>query len=82
MRYLSKEDFIRTMRHVSFNAATDAFYDLMNEIFDKIEQDKGKTKAETIEAIVSKRRGDVVETIQLGVNEKIAKAQDAFKQAI
>ena len=50
--YNAKEDFIRTMRHVASNAATDAFYDLMNELFDKIEADAGRTKSKEIQDIV------------------------------
>lgn len=80
--YNAKEDFIRTMRHVASNAATDAFYDLMNELFDKIEADAGKTKSREIQAIVTSRRDSVVSSIQQGVNSKIQKAQDTFKEAI
>lgn len=80
--YNAKEDFIRTMRHVASNAATDAFYDLMNELFDKIEADAGKTRSKEIQAIVTSRRDAVVSNIQQGVNSKIQKAQDTFKEAI
>ena len=61
------------MRHVASNAATDAFYDLMNELFDKIEADAGKTKSREIQAIVTSRRDSVVSSIQQGVNSKIQK---------
>ncbi len=80
--YNAKEDFIRTMRHVASNAATDAFYDLMNELFDKIEADAGRTKSKEIQDIVENRRDSVVSNIQQGVNSKIQKAQDAFREAI
>ncbi len=80
--YNAKEDFIRTMRHVASNAATDAFYDLMNELFDKIEADAGKTKSKEIQDIVENRRDSVVSNIQQGVNSKIQKARDAFREAI
>lgn len=80
--YNAKEDFIRTMRHVASNAATDAFYDLMNELFDKIEADAGKTKSKQIQDIVTSRRDSVVSNIQQGVNSKIQKAQDTFREAI
>ncbi len=80
--YNAKEDFIRTMRHVANNAATDAFYDLMNELFDQIERDEGKTNSEEIQKIVSLKKDDVVARIQQGVNSKIEKAQKTFIDSI
>ena len=79
---IAKEDFIQEMNHVASNAATDAFYDLMNELFDRIEKDEGKTKSKEIQDIVSMRKEEVVDNIQKGVNEKIWNAQEAFREAI
>ncbi len=80
--YNAKEDFIRTMRHVASNAATDAFYDLMNKLFDKIERDEGKTKSKEIQDMVTLRRESVVANIQQSVNSKIEKAQEVFIESI
>lgn len=80
--YNAKEDFIQTMRHVALNAATDAFYDLMNELFDRIEQNAGKINSYEIQNIVMKKKEAVVAQIQQGVNAKIKKAQEAFQEAI
>ncbi len=80
--YEATEDFIRTMRHVPANAATEAFYDLMDELSDRIEQDEGKTKAEDIQRIVERRKEDVIARIQQGINTKIEKAQKTFIESI
>lgn len=78
----AKNDFIRTMKHVASNTVSNAFYELMNEIFDKIECDQGKTKPSEIQDIVEKRKDSIVEKIQQGINEKIDKATKTFKEAI
>lgn len=80
--YNAKEDFIRTMRHVAYNAAMDSFYDLMNELFDRIERDGGKSKSKDIQSIVSSRKDDIVAGIEKSINEKIERAQETFKEAI
>lgn len=80
--YNAKEDFINTMKHVAINAASDAFYDLMNELFDRVEKDGGKTKSKEIQNIFLARKDDVVASIQQGVNDKISRAQNTFKEAI
>ena len=77
----AKNDFLRTMKHLVSNTVTDVFYNLMNEIFDKIEQDQGKTKLDEIQNIVEKRKNSIVEDIQQGINEKINKAKAAFMEA-
>ena len=80
--YNAKEDYIRTMRHVAYNASTDAFYDLMNELFDRIEQYGGSITSREVQKIVEMRRDAVVASIQQGVNSKIKKAQDVFMTSI
>ena len=47
--YNAKEDFIQTMSHVGFNAASDAFSDVKAELFQMIETDKGKTDFKKIQ---------------------------------
>ena len=77
----AKNDFIRIMKHVASNTVSNAFYELMNEIFDKIECDQGKTKPSEIQDIVEKRKDSIVKKIQQGINEKIDKATKTFIEA-
>ncbi len=76
------EDFLRTVRNIPSKAAEDAFCDLKNELYDKLEQDEGKTRAAEIQRIVELRKGDVVAKIQRGINTKIERAQKAFIDSI
>lgn len=78
----AKDDFIRNMKHVGINAANEGFYDLMEEIFNRIEEDGGKTKDKDIQAIVDERKDEVIEKIQNGINKKILYAQKAFDESI
>ena len=79
--YDAKNDFLRKMKHIASNIVTGAFNDLLNEIFDKIECDQGKTKPSEIQDIVEKRKDSIVEKIQQGINEKIDKAKEEFIEA-
>lgn len=78
----AKNDFIRIMKHVASNTVSNAFYELMNEIFDKIECDQGKTKPSEIQDIADKRKNSIVEKIQQGINERIDKATKTFIETI
>ena len=77
----AKNDFIRMMKHLASNIVTNTFYNLMNEIFDKIEQDQGKTKLDEIRNIVEMRKYSIAEEIQQGINENIDKAKEEFMEA-
>ena len=80
--YNAKEDFLRAMRRVANNAAEEAFYDLMDELFDQLEQDGGKTRSEEIQKIFERKREDVIARIQQGINSKIEEAQETFRESI
>ena len=80
--YYAKEEFIGTMRRVGIDAATEAFDDLTNILFDRIEIDEGKTDRQVIQNIVDNYKDDLVLNIERGVNGKIAEAQLTFTESI
>lgn len=80
--YNAKEDFIMSMSNVASNTATDAFYDLMNELFDVIEQKEGKVSSKEIQKIVESNKNDVIAKIEKGINLGIEQAQIEYREAV
>ncbi len=80
--YNAKEDFIQTMRHIGYNAASDAFADVKSELFQMVETDKGKTKSSDIQSYFDRNKEEIIKSIQRRLNDKIAQAQEDYEDAI
>ena len=80
--YNAKEDFIQNIRHVGYNATADAFATVKEALFEIIERDKGKTDSKIIQAYFEFHKNKIIQSIQDGVNEKMAHAQTDYKEVI
>ena len=80
--YNAKEDFIQTMSHVGFNAASDAFSDVKAELFQMIETDKGKTDFKKIQRYFNSHKDEIISKVQNFLNSKIEQAQRDYEEAI
>ena len=72
--YNAKEDFIQTICHVGFNAASDAFADVKADLFQMVETQKGKTKDKDIQGYFDKHKDKIINDIQNNINTRISQA--------
>lgn len=80
--YNAKEDFIQAIRHVGYNAASDAFLDVKSELFQMVETERGKTKASDIQRYFDAHKDQIIRSIQEKINKKMAQAEQDYAEAI
>ena len=78
----AKEDYIYTINHIGYNATTDAFINVKAELFQMIEEDKGKTNAVKIQEYFDMHKEKILNEIQKRINERINQAQKDYEEAI
>lgn len=80
--YNAKEDFIQTVSHIGYNAVSDAFVDVKENLFQIIEDDKGKTDAKKMQSYFDNHRDVIIKDIQDSLNKRIKQAQEDYEEAI
>lgn len=78
----AKEDYIYTINHIGYSAATDAFTNVKAELFQMVEEDKGKTDSAKIQKYFDMHKNQIVNEIQNRINERIYQAQKDYEEAI
>lgn len=76
--YNAKEDYIRSIRHIGYNAALDSFSDVKDDLFQMIEKDKGKTKPEKIQQYFDENKDEIVKKIQIAINDRMTQLQNDY----
>lgn len=80
--FYAKEDFIQAIRHVGYNAASDAFLDVKSDLFQMVESEKGKTKTADIQEYFNTHKDRIIQSIQEKINNKMAQAEQDYAEAI
>lgn len=80
--YNAKEDFIQAIRHVGYNAASDAFLDVKSDLFKMVETEKGKATTADIQGYFDAHKDQIVRSIQEKINKKMAQAEQDYAEAI
>lgn len=80
--YNAKEDYIQTIKHLGYNAAADAFADVKEELFQMIEEDKGKTKSKKIQDNFNSNKDNIIKGVQDALNKRMDRAQTDYEEAI
>ena len=80
--YNAKEDYIHTIRHTGYNAASDAFADVKAKLFQMVEENKGKTDPKQIQEYFDTHKNKIINDIQDSLNERMRQAQKDYEEAI
>ena len=80
--YNAKEDFIQAIRHVGYNAASDAFLDVKSDLFKMVETEKGKATTADIQGYFDAHKDQIIRSIQEKINKKMAQAEQDYAEAI
>lgn len=80
--YNAKEDYIHTISHLGYNAAVDAFADVKAELFQMVEEDKGKTDSKKIQKYFDTHKNEIIGEIQNSLNARMSQAQQDYEDAI
>lgn len=80
--YNAKEDFLQIVRHIGHNAASDAFLPVKEDLYQIIENDKGKTEAKKIQEYFKVNKEKIVNDIQDSINNRLTQAQADYEEAI
>lgn len=80
--YNAKEDFIQAIRHVGYNAASDAFLDVKSDLFKMVETEKGKATTADIQGYFDVHKDQIIRSIQEKINKKKAQAEQDYAEAI
>lgn len=80
--YNAKEDYIQTISHIGYNAASAAFADVKEELFKMIEEDKGKTDSKKIQKYFDDHKDKIIQEIQSSLNNRMSQAQNDYEEAI
>ncbi len=78
----SKEDYIHTISQIGYNAATDAFADVKAELFQMVEENKGKTDSKKIQGYFDRHKKRIIKDIQDSLNSRMNQAQKDYEEAI
>lgn len=78
----AKEDYIHTISHIGFNAASDAFADVKAELFRMVEEDKGKTDPRKVQKYFNAHKTTIIDGIQDSLNARMSQAQKDYEEAI
>lgn len=80
--YNAKEDYIHTIRHTGYNAASDAFADVKAKLFQMVEENKGKTDPKQIQEYFDTHKNKIINDIQDSLNEWMRQAQKDYEEVI
>lgn len=80
--YSAKEDYIQSLRHIGHHAASDAFSDVKKDLFNMIEQDRGKTKPQKIQQCFDERKNEIINNIQVSLNGRMVQLQKNYEENI
>ena len=80
--YNAKEDYIHALSHLGYNAAVDAFADVKAELFQMLEEDKGKTNSKKIQKYFDIHKNEIINEIQSSLNARMSQAQQDYEDAI
>lgn len=80
--FSAKEDYIHTISHIGYNAATDAFADVKAKLFEMVEESKGKTDPKKIQKYFDTHKNKIINDIQDSLNARIRQAQTDYEEAI
>lgn len=78
----AKEDYIHTIKQLGSQAAVDGFIDIKEILFSKIEEEKGKTTAESIQNTFNEKKDEIIKKIQNSLNTRMSQAQNDYEEAI
>ncbi len=78
----AKEDFIQAIRHVGYNAASDAFLDVKSDLFQMVETNKGKATTADIQGYFDAHKDRIIQSIQEKINNRMAQAEQDYAEAI
>lgn len=78
----ARDIYLDTLSHIARNVVTESFYSLMEELYKKVDDKKGKVSQNEIKLIVESRREEVAGEIQRNMNRGIIQAQKKFLEAI
>ena len=77
-----KEDNIHTIKKLRTQAVVDGFIDIKEILFSKIEEEKGKTTAESIQNTFNEKKDEIIKKIQNSLNTRMSQAQNDYEEAI
>lgn len=80
--YNAKEDYIHTISHIGYNAASDAFADVKDKLFQMVEENKGKTDPKKIQKYFDTHKNKIIKDIQDSLNARMSQAQKDYEEAV
>lgn len=80
--YNAKEEYIQSVRHLGYHAASDAFSGVKEELFHMIEQDRGKTKPQKIQQYFDDHKNRIIRDIQNSINRRFEQLQKDYEENI
>ncbi len=78
----AKETFLLELNHIGQNAVEDAYEPIRAELFEMIENDKGKTESESIKNYFEKNKDRITDSIQDKVNKNFERAQNEYRESL
>lgn len=74
----ARDEYIHSLRQIGYHAASDAFSDIKEELFDMIERDGGKTKAKTIQQYFDDHKNQITEELQKSLNQRMENLKEDY----
>ena len=78
----AKEDYIHSLDQIGYNAATDAFSEVKNELFRKIEDQRGRTKPQEIQAYFDNNKERIIENLKNSLNSRMEQLQKEYEERL
>ncbi|MBR6984034.1 MAG: hypothetical protein IKH75_11025 [Ruminococcus sp.] len=78
----AKEDYIHSLDQIGYNAATDAFSEVKNELFRKIEDQRGRTKPQEIQAYFDNNKERIIENLKNSLNRRMEQLQKEYEERL
>ncbi len=80
--YNAKEEYIQSLKQLGYHAASDAFFNVKDELFRMIEQDRGKTKPQKIQQYFDDNKNRIINDIQDSLNKRMVQLQNDYEENI
>ena len=80
--YNAKEDYIQTISHIGYSAASDAFANIKETLFGMIEDSEGKISAKEIQEYFDSNKDRIIKEIQDSLNKQMIQAQNDYVASV
>lgn len=78
----AKDVYIHSMSQIGYHAASDAFNDVKNELFDIIEKSEGKPTSGTVQQYFDDNKNRIINNLEKSLNDRIEQAQNVYEKSI